>query len=189
MISDPQDLRWDLLGAEARGEAAESGRGRWGGLRASATGACVRKGAGTHTHGVTPRGRGEAAEDRGPRPATPPLGLRRGRPCCRPPWPPAVRPSFSPPRPSVWCLVTAPRGRDRPPAGNQPRSPCITPLARPQTHTPRRLQPAQRRGAGGPRGRFVHFDGERPCPSSSRCQPRPARAECVRPEPHGDGTV
>lgn len=41
----------------------------------------------------------------------------------------------------------------------------------------------------GPRGRFVHFDGERPCPSSSRCQPRPARAECVRPEPHGDGTV
>lgn len=89
MISDPQDLRWDLLGAEARGEAAESGRGRWGGLRASATGACVRKGAGTHTHGVTPRGRGEAAEDRGPRPATPPLGLRRGRPCCRPPWPPA----------------------------------------------------------------------------------------------------
>lgn len=87
MISDPQDLRRDLLGAEARGEAAESGRGRWGGLRASATGACVRKGAGTHTHGVTPRGRREAAEDRGPRPATPPLGLRRGRPCCRPPWP------------------------------------------------------------------------------------------------------
>lgn len=188
MISDPQDLRRDLLGAEARGEAAESGRGRWGGLRASATGACVRKGAGTHTHGVTPRGRGEAAEDRGPRPATPPLGLRRGRPCCRPPWPPAVRPSFSPPRPSVWCLVTAPRGRDRPPAGNQPRSPCITPPARPQTHAAAAPAcPAEGSRPGS--GRFVHFDGERPCPSSSRCQPRPARAECARPEPHGDGTV
>lgn len=66
MISDPQDLRRDLLGAEARGEVAESGRGRWGGLRASATGACVRKGAGTHTHtrGDTARTRRSC---RGPR--------------------------------------------------------------------------------------------------------------------------
>lgn len=135
MISDPQDLRRDLLGAEARGEAAESGRGRWGGLRASATGACVRKGAGTHTHtrGDTVRTRRSC---RGPRTKAcdAPPRPQEGPALLPPALAPAVRPSFSPPRPSEWCLVTAPRGRDRPPAGNQPRSPCITLPARPQTH-------------------------------------------------------
>lgn len=188
MISDPQDLRRDLLGAEARGEAAESGRGRWGGLRASATGACVRKGAGTHTHGVTPRGRGEAAEDRGPRPATPPLGLRRGRPCCRPPWPPAeaiIQPS------TPQCVV--PRYGTtwaRPAPGREPATVALHHAAREAADTHAAAAPAcPAEGSRPGAGRFVHFDGERPCPSSSRCQPRPARAECVRPEPHGDGTV
>lgn len=143
------------------------GRGPWRGgrVRARSLGwapsqcdgrLCEEGGRDTHTRGDTARtwrscrGPRTKACDAPPRPQEGPALLP-------PALAPAVRPSFSPPRPSVWCLVTAPRGRDRPPAGNQPRSPCITPLARPQTHTPRRLQPAQRRGAGRAQGAVCAF--------------------------------
>lgn len=189
MISDPQDLRRDLLGAEARGEAAESGRGRWGGLRASATGACVRKGAGTHTHGGDAartrrscRGPRTKACDAPPRPQEGPALL-----------PPALAPGCEAIIQSSTPQCVVPRYGTtwaRPAPGQEPATVALHHAAREAADTRRGSSSLPSGGEpAGPRGRFVHFDGERPCPSSSRCQPRPARAECVRPEPHGDGTV
>lgn len=156
MISDPQDLRRDLLGAEARGEAAESGRGRWGGLRASATGACVRKGAGTHTHrGDTVRTRRSC---RGP----------RTKACDAPPRPqegPALLPPALAPGCGHHSVLHAPVcgaslrhhvGETGPRPGTshgRPASRC----RRGRRHTPRRLQPAQRRGAGRAQGAVCAF--------------------------------